>query len=119
MARAQDKDARIDPAGDVSLQGGRHHAVFIGNGVPGRLGTPRGVCHAIEKGAGSNGLLRGREDQALRGWQVMREEFQHSIRREVEKSTSVHFESADERQRRMVLLQSAVDSPLSGADAAM
>ena len=64
---------------------------------------PRRVRHAIEKRAGANGLLRGGEDQTLRCWEVMCEEFQHGIRREVEKTTSVHYECTDERQRRMVL----------------
>ena len=105
MAGAQDTDARMDPAGDLALQGGRDHAVVIGDGVPGRLGTPGGVCHAIEKCAGSDGLLRGGKDQALRCWQVVREEFQHSIRREVEKPTGVYFESAMNGSEEWSLLQ--------------
>jgi len=41
------------------------------------------------------GAVRG-EDQAFRCWQVVREGIQHSVRREVEIPTGVHFESSDE-----------------------
>jgi hypothetical protein len=65
---------------------------------------PRGLGDSIEQSAGSNGWLRGSEDQAFRCWQVVGEELQHSIRREVEIPTGVHFESSDERRRKMVFL---------------
>jgi len=59
---------------------------------------PRGFGDSIEQSAGSNGWLRRqartRPSVAGRSWA---RKLQHSIRREVEIPTGVHFESSDER----------------------
>ena len=72
MAGAEADDARIDPLGGLALQGRRKQTILVGNAIPGRPRTPCGVGDAIEKGAGSNGLLRSGEDRSLaRGARVL------------------------------------------------
>ena len=88
---------RTDPGGNLALQDRRDNAVLIGDGVPRGLGTPRGVCHSIEKRADTNRWLRGGDDPDLSFRQVVREELPHNSQRQVKKPTGVHFESTDEQ----------------------
>ena len=63
-----------------------------------------GEINSIEKGADTNGWLRGGEDPGLRCWQVVREELQHNSQRQVQKPSGVYFEFTDEGRGRTVLL---------------
>ena len=65
---------------------------------------PGGVCDAIEKCAGSNGLLRGGEDRSLSRRQVMRQKLQYCVRRQVEKPAGVYGEAACDSTRATVSL---------------
>ncbi len=103
MTGAQDKDACADSAGNLPLQIGKYHPIPLGQNVPGRLGLPRGVCHAIEKRARANGLLRGSENPALSCWQILRQEFFYNLGCQVKKSSRVYFESIEASKRRIVL----------------
>ena len=90
MAGAEDvRTLALILPGDLPLQDGSEHAIVVGNPVPGRLGMPRGFGDSIEKCAGPNGLLRSGEDHGLRCRQVVRQELQHCVRREVEKPAGV------------------------------
>ena len=110
-------DARIDPLG-LALQGGRKQTILVGNAIPGRPRMPGGICDAIEKCAGPNGLLRGGEDRGLGRRQVMRQKLQYCVRRKVEKPAGVVKLPVTARAPRSPC-PSAVDSPMSGAHAAM
>jgi hypothetical protein len=119
VASAERDDACINPPGHLPLQDGREHAIFVGNTVPGRLGMPRGFGDTIEKCADPNGLLRSGEDRGLRCRQVVRQKLEYCVRRKVENppaSTVNLFVTAGEG---WPLCASAVDSPMSGAHAAM
>src|SRR5688572_12574588 len=104
MPGAEADDARIDPSGGLALQGGCKQTILVGNAIPGRPRMPGGVCDAIEKCAGSNGLLRGGEDRSLSRRQVMRQKLQYCLRRKVEKPAGVYREAACDSTRATVPL---------------
>jgi hypothetical protein len=65
---------------------------------------PGGVCDAIKKCAGSNGLLRGGEDCGLGRRQVMRQKLQYCGWRKVEKPGGVYSEAACDSARTAIPL---------------
>ena len=90
MAGAEADDARIDPLGGLALQGRRKQTILVGNAIPAGPRIPGGICDAIEKCAGPNGLLRCSEDRSLGRRQVMRQKLQYCVRRKVEKPAGVY-----------------------------
>jgi hypothetical protein len=104
MAGAEADDARIDPLGGLALQSRRKQTILVGNAIPAGLRSPGGICDAIEKCAGPNGLLRGSEDRSLGRRQVMRQKLQYCVRRKVEKPSSVYSEAACDSARSAVPL---------------
>ena len=119
MAGAEANDARIDPLGGLALQGRRKQTILVGNAIPAGPRVPGGLCDAIEKCAGPNGLLRCSEDRSLGRRQVMRQKVQYCVRRKVEKPGGVYSEAACTARAPRSPCASAVDSPISGAYAAM